>query len=231
MKTCIERIAEGANSKSVFYATDVRDYINVYNLQCGDRFIWINRQRMLSWARRGFFDLNEEPHGHRRMFMSFDGVVTARAITFMTMNNVNIALINDVHDFLRELLGMRYPFTFEVIWEDKEGAMFGKLKDAMPDRGSLIFEDGFSSKWDVFPDVRIDPLRQQGAPCIRGTRIPTKAVAAMHDAGDGIEQISNWYGISTAQVSNALEWERSLKRVVDRRRAFQAVRKNDAARR
>ncbi len=65
--------------------------------------------------------------------------------------------------------------------------------------------------------VIIDPQRSFGQPINAATRVPTKALYGMYKGGDPVDSglrqaISAWYGVELQAVTDAIEFEESLRR-------------------
>ena len=65
--------------------------------------------------------------------------------------------------------------------------------------------------WEASDGVVLEPDIQFGAPCIKGTRIPTRTIVGMVEAGDSPLWIAQAYGISSKEVQAALDWESRLR--------------------
>ena len=55
--------------------------------------------------------------------------------------------------------------------------------------------------------VWLNPNVQAGAPCIDGTRVPTKVIADLEAVGDHIEDIADDLSLNITQVRAALQYE------------------------
>jgi uncharacterized protein (DUF433 family) len=88
---------------------------------------------------------------------------------------------------------------------------FGILEEYLiPVHGITFNENHIARTWEPLADILLDPLIQFGAPCIKGTRIPTRSLWGMVTAGDTIEYIAESYHLSTKQVQDAIDWENAL---------------------
>ncbi len=67
--------------------------------------------------------------------------------------------------------------------------------------------DLHASVWRPAEGVWLNPKIQAGAPCIEGTRVPTRAIADLETGGDGIEEIAADLNLDIPQVRAALEYE------------------------
>ena len=68
-----------------------------------------------------------------------------------------------------------------------------------------------AKSWEPSSGVVLEPTVQFGAPCIKGTRIPTRTVAGMIEAGDSPEYVAQTYGQPMEAIEEACEWERRLR--------------------
>ena len=64
---------------------------------------------------------------------------------------------------------------------------------------------------EPFAGVVLEPQVQFGAPCVKGTRIPTRTIFGMIEAGDSPEWVAEAYEISTSEVQAAYDWESLLR--------------------
>lgn len=60
------------------------------------------------------------------------------------------------------------------------------------------------------PLISVDPARHSGAPTLRGKRIPTRLVARLAAESDGMETLIDGYGLSDAEISEAVAYERAV---------------------
>ncbi len=67
--------------------------------------------------------------------------------------------------------------------------------------------DLHASVWRPIPGISFDPNIQAGAPCIVGTRVPTKVVADLKGVGVHPEDIADDLNLEIWQVTAALEYE------------------------
>ena len=71
-------------------------------------------------------------------------------------------------------------------------------------------EDEQASSWEPEKGIVLDPKVSFGEPCLRGTRIATQTLWALHAAGDPAERIAEAYDLPVEKVEAALAWERKL---------------------
>ena len=58
--------------------------------------------------------------------------------------------------------------------------------------------------------VWLEPGIQFGAPCLKGTRILTRTISGMLEAGDSVKWLMKSFGLSLAEVDAARDWESRL---------------------
>ncbi|MCI0793520.1 MAG: DUF433 domain-containing protein, partial [Chloroflexi bacterium] len=49
-----------------------------------------------------------------------------------------------------------------------------------------------------------------GSPCIAGTRVPTRTIWGMIEAGDSRDRVARSFNISQGDIDGAIYWEESL---------------------
>jgi uncharacterized protein (DUF433 family) len=70
--------------------------------------------------------------------------------------------------------------------------------------------NGMASSWNPSSSVVVDPRVQAGAPCVKGTRVPTEMLADLLAAGESPEDLARDYGLPPRAVRAALDFEHSL---------------------
>lgn len=70
--------------------------------------------------------------------------------------------------------------------------------------------NGLAAIWLPADQIWVNPKVQAGAPCLRGTRIPTALIHSLLDAGEDAEDIADDYGLGVAQVHAADDFEARL---------------------
>jgi uncharacterized protein (DUF433 family) len=119
------------------------------------------------------------------------------------------------------------PFATDAVWTARQ-EVFARFRDLIVSTSrhgqlamdiideylipvsGLAFEQGVASTWQPQKLVILNPDIQFGAPCITGTRIPTRAVWGMRQAGDPSALIERAYKISPEELNAALAWEEAL---------------------
>lgn len=162
----------------------------------------------------------------RQLLISFQDLISMRVIALLRANGVSFKRIYIAERWLREYTGARRPFATEVLWTasrqiftDSRGVLiaaslggqypFNELVEQhlVPVAGLTFDGRGLADSWRPSEAILIKPTVQYGAPCIRGTRIPTRTLWDMHQGGDPVEFIASVYRLEEEQVEEALQWE------------------------
>jgi uncharacterized protein (DUF433 family) len=92
-------------------------------------------------------------------------------------------------------------FAFEILQEY-----------LIPVHGLSFNRRGLANAWEPETGILLDHLVQFGAPCIKGTRIPTEALWSMGKVGDSKEYLAASYELSNELLDKALAWENEIRR-------------------
>ena len=74
----------------------------------------------------------------------------------------------------------------------------------------LTFKNRLAATWEPSGGVLLDPMVQFGAPCVKGTRVPTRSIWGMIEAGDSPRWVAESYRLSEEEVEAAIAWENSI---------------------
>ena len=195
-----------------------------------DRFIEANTHHVAQWIRRGLGW--EEPYrvSSRDRVITFADLVRLRMIALFRSRGIAYKAILGAEDYVRRLRGIPQPFLTEEMWTARSevfvrftneliaASQYGQLafEDLMSEfltpasHGLLFASGGKPVQWQPFPAVLLDPEIQFGAPCIEGTRVETRSLWSLNQAGDSIETLAGAFQLRKEQVSDAIEWERRL---------------------
>lgn len=161
--------------------------------------------------------------------VNFDDLIAMRLIAALRSAGVSQRGISECELLMQEETRLEHPMAAETLWGG-EGPSFAELRRCLVDAGSrgqatldlvqkhlipaqdLVFDEssGQVISWEPQPGIVLDPLVQFGAPCVKGTRIPTAALAGMVLAGDSPESTARDYQIPTDDVEAACDWERRI---------------------
>ena len=189
----------------------------------------VTSRTLIRWIRNGLAleDLREVPG--RELLISFEDLVSMRVIAALRSAGVTWPQIHRSESWLREFTGHKRPFALEEIWSTKPAHdVYSKFSDMIiatsrsgqlalelmkeyliPVSG-LTFSDGVVDTWEPRSLILLDPEVQFGAPCIEGTRIPSRAVWGMLQAGDSRALVRRAYRLREEELDAVISWEEAL---------------------
>ena len=187
-------------------------------------------QKLIRWIRRELASPGlTEVHG-MKLLLGFEDLVSMRVIAALRASGVSWREIREMEHLLREIRGVPWPFATEFLWTG-QGELFAEwtkhlvsgsrhgqaaldmLREYVMPVNGLVFgdESRLAISWEPFAGVVLEPQVQFGAPCVKGTRIPTRTIFGMIEAGDSPEWVAEAYKISTSEVQAAYDWESLLR--------------------
>lgn len=187
----------------------------------------IRSRNLLRWIRIGLSTPDLVAIPGRELLITFEDLISMRVIALLRAAGVSFKKIRAAEKTLRQITGYPRPFATEEIWTAHShvfaefrdyiyaASKFGQIamdfmrEDLIPVHG-LTFSQRVASSWSPYMDIRFTPGIQVGQPCIDGTRIPTRPLMGMVQAGDSIEFIADSYRIDVEKVKHAIEWEQRL---------------------
>ena len=188
----------------------------------------VTSTKLIYWIRRGLTtpDLVEIPG--RQLLMTFEDLISMRVIAALRAAGVSFKKIYRAERWLRDTTGHPRPFATELVWTERSD-VFAEFQRKLiaasrsgqyameilrtyliPVHGLAFDERRVAKSWEPHKDILLDPLIQFGAPCIKGTRIPTRAVWGVLRGGDSIELVTRSYGLAVDEIKEAVEWEDAL---------------------
>lgn len=157
-------------------------------------------------------------------FLSFLDLVSLLVISELVDRAVPRREIRAGADYLAKTLNTDYPFAHEQL-ATAGSAFFGKVGDWVDvgKGGQGAFEpvvrdllrpieygaDQLAAIWRPRTGVWVNPAVQAGAPCVDGTRVPTRVIADLADADEDPEDIAEDLHLTVSAVAAALEYERA----------------------
>ena len=187
---------------------------------------------LIRWIRRGLASPVLAEVGGNELLLGFEDLISMRVIAALRASRVTWREIRQTEQWLRETRGVPCPFATEFLWTG-QGELFAEwterlvsgsrhgqaaldlLRDYVMPVSGLLFSDesGLAISWEPFAGVVLKPQVQFGAPCIKGTRIPTRSIFGMLEAGDSPKWVAASYEISIGEVQAAYDWESLLRAV------------------
>ncbi len=196
----------------------------------GDEAYPVASSKIISWIRLGISSPELSAVPGNQLLIGFEDLVSMRIVAALRAAGFTGPRIRDMEQWLRKMTKSQRPFATETLWTG-QGHVYVELRErlvAASSAGQLAFtimrdyiipvhglafdaETRLAKSWEPVPNVVLQPQVQFGAPCIKGTRIPTRAIAGMIEAGDPKEWVASAYGLSPESVEEACGWERRLR--------------------
>ncbi|MYA00888.1 MAG: DUF433 domain-containing protein [Chloroflexi bacterium] len=196
----------------------------------GPPLLAVSSSKMIGWIRKGVASRDLVEIGGRELLIGFEDLISMRVIAALRAANVSWPAVREAERWLRRETGSERPFATETIWTGQrqvfiewkrqlvsastsgQAAFDFLLEFLIPVHGLLFNEETHMAKsWEPSGGVVLEPAVQFGAPCIKGTRIPTRTVAGMIEAGDSPEYVARAFDQPIEAIEEACEWERLLR--------------------
>ena len=195
----------------------------------GDTKFSVDSRKLNRWLGKGLASSRFCQVTTAERLLGFEDLISLRVIAVLRKAGVNLSDIYDAQKWLQKETGVQRPFATENLWTG-QGEVFtawaeklvsiGRngqlalefLREQMIPVDDLVF-DGTSHvafSWEPLSGIVLEPEVQFGAPCIKGTRIPTRTISVMIEAGDSLEWVATTFDISTREVRAARVWESRL---------------------
>ena len=189
----------------------------------------VTSAKLIRWIRKGMASPDLHGKTGRDLLIAFEDLVSLRIIIALRGAGVGWADIRRAKEWLCEKTGARRPFATEYLWTGHgdifvdwtqrliSASRYGQLAfdilrtHLIPVHGLAFSEKTrMASSWEPFDCVLLQPQIQFGAPCIKGTRIPTRTIFGMIEAGDSLEWVARAYRISIVEAQAAYDWENRI---------------------
>lgn len=171
--------------------------------------------------------LNPAGHRRRQADYSFSDLISLFVVRELLKKGVPQRTIHDAEKWLRAKWGTDRPFVRDEIKTDgvdvfcddevipqqiesanRQGQQ--TLREAIKDRlTSVRYSDGVAACWVPASGVVIDPRVQFGEPVVKGTRIPTEAVANVAQ-NLGADRATVRFGLTHDQIVAAVAFENQI---------------------
>jgi uncharacterized protein (DUF433 family) len=205
--------------------------VGLYSLTDAVQYSGIPMRTVSRW-------LDPRPDGTIDNLVTFDEFVTLLFVRQLR-KRVRLKDIREAEKDLRERTGHRHPFVHETLWVAGRDVMVrvtdspesflsanrrGQL--AMPGiieaeridlpnlvadvRGQLGYDDGRVTVWRPVERIAARPAVQYGLTCVDGTRLTTRTIYDVSEAGDEPASIARLFEVTETDVAQAIEWERAL---------------------
>ena len=190
----------------------------------------VSSRKMINWIRRGVATPTLVGVPGPELLIEFEDLISMRVIAALRASGVIWPAIRQAELWLRRETQSERPFATETLWTGQRQifADWRKQLVAASSAGQLAFdllmeyllpvtdlmfskETQMATSWEPSSGVVLEPAIQFGAPCIKGTRIPTRTVAGMIEAGDSPEYVARAFDQPIEAIEEACEWERLLR--------------------
>ena len=195
----------------------------------GDVIYAVNSAKLIRWIRRGIASPELVDLRGTELLIAFEDLISIRVVAALRAAGVRWSEIDRTERWLRTRIGSPRPFATEFLWTG-QGEVFidwtqrlvsasrngqlalGLLRDYLIPIHGLMFseETHVASSWEPVEGIMLEPQVQFGTPCIKGTRIPTRTIAGMIEAGDSVDWVVDVYDLTINEVYAACEWESRL---------------------
>lgn len=161
-------------------------------------------------------------HVESDLIISFLDLISLWVISELIRRGVPKREIRVGGEYVAEHAGTNYPFAHQSLatvgagffgqfgaWVDVGKGGQGSFPEVIEELLSPIEfgPDLHASIWRPAEGVWLNPEVQAGAPCVDGTRVPTRAIADLEAAGDRVEDIADDLSLDIAQVRAAVQYE------------------------
>ena len=196
----------------------------------GDMIYPLDSTKLIRWIRRGLASHELIRLSGADLLIAFEDLISMRVIAALRSAGIGWSEINRTEQWLRKGTGAQRPFAIEDLWAG-QGQIFvdwtqqllsasrhgqlalGMLRQYLIPIHGLVFSEAtrLATSWEPVDGIALEPQVQFGAPCVKGTRIPTRTIAGMIEAGDSEDWVIEAYGLSSGEVKAACDWESRLR--------------------
>ena len=190
----------------------------------------ISSRHLFRWVRDGMAGEYLIRLRGKEVALTFLDLVSLRVIAVLRAHGISSAEIRVFHERLQEKRRWTHPFATESLWISglriyiEENDLRVTLDKNRNWQAALSFwdlyigpvhrlvfgEDKLAMSWEPEEGIVLDPKISFGEPCLKGTRIATQTLWALHAAGDPAERIAQGYELAVEKVETVLAWERKL---------------------
>lgn len=184
-------------------------------------------RNLYRWVKDGLTGQYLEGLRGEEVALTFLDLVSLRLIAVFRAHGIPSRELRVAHHTLQVKRGWSHPFAMEPIWvsglsiyirEDDIPIQITRWQPALdflelfvgPMHDMAFGEGEQAETWEPDKDIVLNPKISFGEPCLKGTRIATQTLWALHAAGDSSERIAEAYELPPARVEAALAWERKL---------------------
>lgn len=185
----------------------------------------VGSRQLIRWIRSGLALPSLADVPGRSLLITFEDLVSMRVVAALRAAGVSWPKIRRAETWLRQATRHSRPFATEQLWTERS-EVFAEFRDRLvaasrrgqsamkmveeyliPIHGLRFDASHVAASWEPMSGVLLDPGIQFGAPVVKGTRVPTRAIWDMTEGGDSIEFVANAYRITADEVKQAMTWE------------------------
>lgn len=142
--------------------------------------------------------------------------------------------IRRAYDALEPIVGSKHPFSHSDLYADQTGTLFRRAATAagddilievlkqqhtfpsilLPFLQRICYDEAthLARSYIIEDGILLDSHRRYGKPITRESGMPTTILARFYEAnGRNVELVADWYGVETAEVLRAVQFEQEFK--------------------
>jgi len=213
----------------------------VYSFSEASRLTGLSTQRVRAWFTTGWSDLGpvvRSDYADKKgtgNLLGFLDLIDALVVGQLRKLGLSLQYLRKVYIALTREFQTNHPFSWKGLYTDGKVIFIRVAKELndeelkeivsrqqafpevlLPYLDQLDYdpETLLARRWNIFPDVVIDPSRRYGKPIVASSGLPTAILAkAFYVNGEDAESVGEWYGVDVGQVRTAVEFERKLVKV------------------
>lgn len=211
-----------------YSVTDASRYLNI---PLPTLRTWLNgRKYKTKEGKKEFYPLIVRPWADNSQ-LSFTNLVEAHILRVIrTIHNISLDKVRITLDYISDRFNTNHPLATKQFSTDgvdlfleEVGHLVNVSRSGQLAMKEILKQSLTRVEWDennlatrLYPELDhinndklliIDPHISFGKPIIKGTGVPTKAIAQLYDAGDSIEEIEENYGCNVIQIKQAILFE------------------------
>ena len=226
--TTLANIQDPTSFRGVYDLPETARYLRA--ARYGDEMYSASSAKLIRWIRRGVASAELATLPGKELLIGFEDLISIRVVAALRAAGVGWREIDRTEEWLRKETEHPRPFATEYLWTgqgqiyvdwtqqlisaSRSGQLaLGMLKDFLIPIHGLEFSETthLATSWEPVDGVVLQPQIQFGTPCVKDTRIPTRSIFGMVEAGDSIEFVARAYGISEEEARGAYDWEYRLR--------------------
>lgn len=204
----------------------------LYSLADCSRLLREPRETVREWTLKGLAPTRERGERISPVY-DFPDLISLLVVSHLRKRGVPLQRIRTAEDYLRRECRIERPLATTRLYTAGKDVLVRESPGGGVDGGHQLvavsrygqgaieaafeavlnqvhYSEGIASDWTPWVDVKVNPLRQFGAPCVTGTGIQTATLYGFIQAGDAPEYVADLYELPVERVQHAVEWEERL---------------------